>query len=197
MEGTESPVIIRTARREDAERLLEIYAYYVLHTAISFDYEVPSVTEFQDRIAHTLQRYPWIVLEDAEGIRGYAYAGPFIARKAYDRSCELSIYLERNAVRKGYGRRLYEALEAHLTEQGICNLYACIGDPIEEDAYLTRNSEQFHRHLGFVKVGTFHRCGYKFGRWYNMIYMEKMTDRRLAYDKQEDSSGIQCLHTRP
>ena len=59
-------------------------------------------------------------------------------------------------------------------KKGILNLYACIGDPIEEDAYLNRNSEQFHQHLGFTKVGEFHQCGFKFGRWYNMIWMEKI-----------------------
>ena len=57
---------------------------------------------------------------------------------------------------------------------GILNLYACIASPIEEDEYLTANSEQFHAHLGFEKVGEFHRCGYKYGRWYNMIWMEKI-----------------------
>lgn len=69
---------------------------------------------------------------------------------------------------------LYEALEEKLKAQGIRNLYACIADPIGEDPYLTKDSEQFHRHLGFIKVGEFHRCGYKFGRWYNMIWMEKI-----------------------
>ena len=57
---------------------------------------------------------------------------------------------------------------------GILNLYACIGYPEYEDEYLTTNSADFHTHLGFVKVGEFHKCGYKFGRWYNMIWMEKM-----------------------
>ena len=57
---------------------------------------------------------------------------------------------------------------------GILNLYACIGYPETEDEYLTRNSAGFHAHLGYIKVGEFHKCGYKFGRWYNMIWMEKM-----------------------
>lgn len=57
---------------------------------------------------------------------------------------------------------------------GITNLYACIGYPQTEDEYLDKNSEQFHAHLGFQTVGTFHRCGYKFNRWYDMIWMEKM-----------------------
>ncbi len=58
--------------------------------------------------------------------------------------------------------------------QNILNLYACIGYPEQEDEYLTTNSADFHSHLGFVKVGEFHQCGYKFGRWYHMIWMEKI-----------------------
>lgn len=69
---------------------------------------------------------------------------------------------------------LYEALEKELKDRGILNLYACIGDPLTEDEYLTKNSERFHRHMGYRKVGEFHKCGYKFNRWYNMIWMEKM-----------------------
>ena len=68
---------------------------------------------------------------------------------------------------------------------GILNVYACIADPVEEDEYLTRSSEQFHRHLGFVKVGDFHLCGYKFGRWYNVIWMEKMIGTRPGASTQK------------
>ena len=57
---------------------------------------------------------------------------------------------------------------------GVLNLYACIGYPQAEDEYLTKNSAQFHEHLGFTLAGTFHNCGYKFGRWYDMIWMEKV-----------------------
>lgn len=57
---------------------------------------------------------------------------------------------------------------------GITNLYACIGVPEVEDEYLTRNSIEFHEHLGFKQVGEFHNCGYKFDRWYNMVWAEKI-----------------------
>jgi len=114
------------------------------------------------------------VAEEGGVILGYAYAGPFVGRAAYGHCCELSIYLDRAARRKGYGRRLYEALEAELSSRGVLNLYACIGDPGEEDEYLTRDSERFHRRLGFTLAGRFHACGRKFGRWYNMIWMEKI-----------------------
>lgn len=166
--------MIRSAAVTDAERLLEIYAYYVEHTAITFEYDVPAPEEFRARIAHTLERYPYLVLEEDGVIRGYAYAGVFKGRAAYDRSCEMTIYLDHEAKGRGAGRALYEALEEELRKMGILNLYACIGDPIVEDEYLTKNSEQFHRHMGYTKVGEFHQCGYKFGRWYNMIWMEKL-----------------------
>ena len=165
---------IRSAVPEDAPRLLDIYAYYVEHTAISFEYDVPSPAEFQRRIEKTLEKYPYLVLEEEGRLLGYAYAGVFKDRAAYRYACEVSIYLDRSARGRGFGRRLYEALEAELRARGIRNLYACIGDPITEDEYLTKNSQRFHEHMGYTKVGEFHRCGRKFGRWYNMIWMEKL-----------------------
>ena len=120
-----------------------------------------------------MKRYPYLVLEKDGKIQGYAYASAFIGRAAYDWSCETSIYLDHTVLKCGLGRKLYEALEGKLREMGILNLYACIGYPEVEDAYLTKNSAEFHSHLGFSSVGNFHKCGYKFGRWYNMIWMEK------------------------
>ncbi len=164
---------IRCASPDDTKRLLEIYAYYVTNTAISFEYDVPSETEFCSRILNTLQKYPYLVLEEDGIIQGYAYAGVFKSRAAYSRSCEVSIYVDHDAKRRGYGSKLYEALEDRLKKQGIVNMYACIAHPVVEDEYLTRDSENFHRQLGFSTVGEFHQCAYKFGRWYNMIRMEK------------------------
>ena len=165
---------IRTAEKADAGRLLEIYGYYVEHTAISFEYETPTLAQFTERMERIQRRYPYLVLLRDGRIEGYAYAGPLKGRAAYDRCCEVTIYLDRSAQKCGLGRRLYEALEAELKRMGILNLYACIGCPEGEDPYLTTNSADFHAHLGFVKNGEFHRCGYKFGRWYNMIWMEKL-----------------------
>ena len=172
--------MIREATINDAPRLLEIYGYYVKHTAISFEYEVPSVEEFQARIERTLVRYPYLVLEEEDFVLGYAYAGPFKARAAYDWSCELSIYLDKDCHGKGFGRRLYEALEERLKAQGIQNLYACIAFPDEEDEYLTINSVEFHEHMGYRRVGVFRQCAYKFGRWYSMTWMEKMLGEHQA-----------------
>ena len=171
--------MIRSAKESDAERLLEIYSYYVVNTAISFEYETPDLKEFKDRIANTLKKYPYLVLEEDGVIRGYAYAGVFKARAAYDHCCEVTIYLDHDSKGKGYGRALYSALEDALKKIGVINLYACIADPVTEDEYLTKNSECFHRHMGYSKVGDFHKCGYKFGRLYNMIWMEKIIGDKL------------------
>ena len=144
------------------------------NSAITFEYEVPSVEEFQQRIANTLKKYPYLVVEKEGMILGYAYAGVFKDRAAYDWSAEVTIYLKFDAVKSGLGRKLYEELETELKKRGFLNLYACIGYPIEEDEYLTRKSAEFHAHLGHQTVGEFQKCGYKFGRWYNMIWMEKL-----------------------
>lgn len=167
-------VEIRTARLDDAGALLNIYGYYVKNTAITFKYEVPSVDEFRSRMEGILKKYPYLVAVQNGRIVGYAYARAFVGRAAYDWSAEMSIYLDRGARKRGLGRALYEALEGALGRMGILNLYACIAYPGTQDEYLTANSAQFHAHMGFQKVGEFHQCGYKFGRWYHMIWMEKI-----------------------
>ena len=87
------------------------------------------------------------------------------------------MYLDRSARRCGLGRQLYRALEDRLKEMGILNMYACIAYPDKEDEYLNSNSADFHTHLGFTRVGKFHKCGFKFGRWYNIVWMEKIIGR--------------------
>lgn len=167
-------ITIRNASLDDAERILEIYDYYVRSTAISFECVTPTIAEFRERMKNIMKKYPYLVILKDGQIAGYAYAGAFIGRAAYDWSCELTIYLDRNVKKCGLGRQLYEALENELRKMGILNMYACIGYPEKEDEYLTTNSADFHAHLGFVKVGEFHNCGYKFNRWYHMIWMEKI-----------------------
>lgn len=166
---------IRVATPADAEALLAIYAPYVQHTAITFETAVPAAADFKNRIAATLPRYPYLVAQAAGEIVGYAYTGAFVGRAAYDWAAETSIYLAAGRRGKGWGRKLYAALEAVSRAQGLVNLYACIGMPAEpQDPYLTDASAAFHAHLGYRRVGTFRRCGYKFARWYDMIWMEKI-----------------------
>lgn len=167
-------ITIRAADLDDAQALLEIYAPYVERTAISFETEIPSLEMFRERIRNTLRRYPYLVAAGEGGLLGYAYTGPFVGRAAYGWAAETTIYLREDARRQGVGRRLYTALEDVSRAQNIQNLNACIGSPEVEDRYLTKNSLQFHAHMGYAMVGEFHRCGYKFGNWYNMVWMEKL-----------------------
>ena len=165
---------IRPAKPEDAEKLLAIYAPYVEQTAITFEYEVPIVEEFRERIHNTLKKYPYLVAEQTGEPVGYAYVGPFHDRPAYDWAVETSIYVDQNKKRMGIGKKLHEALEEELRNRGFLNMNACIAYPAQEDEYLTRNSVEFHAHLGYRMVGQFHQCGYKFHRWYDMVWMEKL-----------------------
>ncbi len=168
-------VMIRLATPEDAAEMLKIYAHYVVNTAISFEYEVPSEEEFRERIESTLKRYPYIVAEQEGHIIGYAYVSIFHERKAYDWAVETSIYVDELRKHKGIGGKLHDALEQMLKTQGILNMNACIAWPNgDEDETLTKNSGEFHAHLGYHMVGEFQKCGYKFHRWYNMIWMEKI-----------------------
>lgn len=140
---------IRPATPDDAPALLAIYAPYVTDTAITFEYEVPALSDFRQRIEATLRTHPYLVLERDGEILGYAYTGQL-------------------------GTRLYHALEDASRAQHVQVLYACIAAPTgTDDPHLSRASIDFHTRLGYAVAGTFHRCGYKFGTWYDVVWMEK------------------------
>lgn len=164
---------IRPANVSDAKELLGIYSYYVEKTAISFEYDVPTAEEFEGRIRNISEKYPYLVAVCDGKIVGYAYAGVFKNRAAYDHCVETTIYLAQGVEKQGIGKKLYDQLETELKARGIKNLYACIAVCDVEDEYLTNNSWQFHEHIGYTLVGRFHKCGYKFDKWYDMIWMEK------------------------
>ncbi|MDO5516062.1 MAG: GNAT family N-acetyltransferase [Clostridium sp.] len=179
---------IRKAEIADAEELLSIYKYYVENTDITFEYDTPTVEEFADRIGNTLKKYPYLVAEeegsldssennDSNRIIGYAYAGAFKARRAYDWSVETSIYVRHGAGSHGIGTSLYNELERYLKEMNIINVNACITYPNE-------TSEAFHEKFGYKTVAHFTKCGYKFGQWKDMIWMEKMIGEHK--DKPEE-----------
>lgn len=178
-------VTIRDARLADDGRLLEIYAPYVRDTAITFETEVPDLMEFRQRMEHIRRRYPYLVAEDKGRVLGYAYAAAFHVRAAYDWAVETTIYVDREYRHGGIGGKLYEALDAALGSMGVLNLNACIAAPVDgaEDKHLTNDSEGFHTRMGYTLVGRFHKCGYKFGRWYDMIWMEKMLGKHVETPK--------------
>lgn len=165
---------IRIATAEDAKAIREIYAPYVLNTAVSFEYEVPSVDEFRKRIINTLAVYPYLVAVDNGVIVGYAYAGAFHARAAYSHCVELSIYVSQDHRGRGAGRSLYQKLEELLIRQNVYSVHACIAVPDGEDEHLTDDSEKFHSKMGFETAGRHERCGYKLGKWYSIIWMDKV-----------------------
>lgn len=169
-------ITIRTAIPDDAEQLLAIYAPYVEQTAITFEYDVPSVEEFRHRIEKSLEKFPYLVAEHNGQIVGYTYASTFRVRPAYNHCVEMSIYIAQDAHRRAIGTRLYEELESRLRDSGFINLNASVTWVEKENNHLTHQSISFHEKMGYKKVAHFHRCGYKFGEWYDMVWMEKLLD---------------------
>ena len=166
-------IVIRTATPDDAPRLSEIYAPYVENTSVTFEYEVPTEHEFRSRIENTLRKYPYLVAECGGKIVGYAYAGIFKERAAYNWAVELSVYVDSGFLRHSVGAVLYDRLEDILKKQNVTNLYACITYSDVEDAVHDNGSIRFHENRGFVLTAHFHKCGYKFSRWWDMVWMEK------------------------
>ena len=173
--------MIRIATTEDAGEIQKIYAPYVENTAITFEYDVPDVREMRHRIALTLEEYPYLVAVENEKIVGYAYTSSFHGRAAYKHCAEVSIYLDEEHKDKGYGRALYQELEKYLVRQNVNVLYACITETErQDDPRLTDGSIRFHEKMGYVTVGRHNLCGYKFDKWYSVIWMEK-----VIADRQE------------
>jgi len=165
---------IRDVNEKDAERLVEIYSYYVKNTAVSFEYDAPTVEEFADRIKKISSKYPYLVCEVDGKVVGYVYAGRYRERKAFDWTVETSIYIDKDCRKQGIGRVLYKELETRLKAQGIVSLLASIAYVEPEDEYLTNDSVIFHNKLGYEKVAHMKKVGYKFGRWYDLVWAEKI-----------------------
>ena len=164
----------KNAAASDAEVIQSIYAPYVEHTAITFEYDVPSVEEFRKRITDTVQHYPYILLLADDVVCGYAYAHRFHERKAFDPSVEISIYLDQSCRSKGYGSALYRKLEERLRAQGVASVYAVVAaTKRSKDPYVTDASIQFHTRMGFEIAGRLSNCANKFNLWYDIVYMEK------------------------
>jgi len=160
-------ITIRMAAEDDAEGILAIYAPYVTDTAITFEYDIPTIEDFAERIKRTLMKYPYLVAILDKKIVGYAYASIFKDRAAYDWAVEMTVYVRQDCKAKGIGKNLYIALEEMLEKQNIINLNACI-------AYPNPVSIGFHQDMGYKTVGHFTKCGYKFETWYDMVWMEKL-----------------------
>ena len=159
--------MLRIAAEADVPVMLAIYAPYILTTTYSFEYEVPSEDEFLRRFRNITVQFPWLVWEEAGEVLGYAYGSLPFERAAYSWCAEASVYLKPEARGRGIGRKLYTALEAILRQQGYRVVYAIITS--ENTA-----SVAFHRKMGYKFLADFQNCGYKFGRWLGVTWMEKL-----------------------
>lgn len=157
---------IRAAQISDAAPLLGIYAPYIRDTAITFEYEVPPAEEFAGRIEAVTRSFPWLVCEIDGHAAGYAYTASFRPRAAFQWDAEVSVYLSPEYHRMGIASVLYACMESVVREQGYLNLYALITHP-------NPVSEGFHTSRGFRPLGIYQRTGYKFGKWHDLIVMEK------------------------
>ncbi|GHC81063.1 N-acetyltransferase [Nocardiopsis terrae] len=156
---------IRDATVADAAACAALYAPYVTDTAITFELTPPPPEQMAERITAAQREHAWIVLEDEEGVAGYAYGGTFRTRSAYRWTCEVSVYLQRGRHRRGAGRALYAELLPRLAERGMRTAIACMTLP--NDA-----SQGLHRAMGFEDVGVMRRVGHKHGTWHDVAWAQ-------------------------
>lgn len=158
--------MLRFATIHDVPAILNIYAPYILNTAVTFEYDVPGLPEFEARFNAITQDCPWLVWEENGVVLGYAYAEKPFTRAAYQWAADLAIYLHPDAQGKGIGRKLYNAVEDMIRRQGYCLCYGVVTSANERSC-------AFHEAMGYIRRAEFPRCGYKFGQWYDTIWYEK------------------------
>ncbi|MBX7172696.1 MAG: GNAT family N-acetyltransferase [Pyrinomonadaceae bacterium] len=156
---------IRPVTLEDAPQIAEIYNYYIINTHHTFETEPLSVEETEERIKKVTANYPYLVAEEEGEILGYAHAGRFKLRQAYEHSCEVIIYVKNEAKKRGVGSSLYMDLFDLLEQTDIHVMIAGIALPND-------SSVKFHERLGFVKAAHFKEIGYKLGRWFDVGYWQ-------------------------
>ena len=158
--------MIRLATEFDIPQILDIYAPYILHTAVSFEYSVPTLEAFTERFRTITAQFPWVVWEKDEKVLGYAYGSLPFERAAYSWCSEVSIYLAPQIHGKGVGRQLYGVLEHIMQRQGYHVIYSLITSENEV-------SLRFHKKYGYIPRAEFPDCGFKFGRWLGIFWLEK------------------------
>ena len=167
---------IRFATQADVPAILAIYAPYITDSVISFEYEVPTLTEFSERVRVIQTQFPYLVAELDGRILGYAYASKHRDRTAYQWSVETSVYVHPDGHRQGIARQLYTILLTYLRQQGYVNAFAGITSP-------NLSSEAFHRSMGFDYLGTYSNIGYKMGAWHSVAWFQL-----VLQDHQPDPS---------
>jgi L-amino acid N-acyltransferase YncA len=162
-------LLIRPSRPPDLAAITAIYAQHVLNGTGTFETEAPTLADMTARRDDVLaKQLPYLVVEDAGKIIGFAYCNWFKARPAYRYSAEDSIYLSPEAQRRGLGRALLTELASRAEAVGVRKLIAVIGDSANA------GSIGLHSSVGFTQVGVLTSCGWKFDRWLDIVLMEKV-----------------------
>ncbi|MFD1331141.1 GNAT family N-acetyltransferase [Methylopila musalis] len=168
MTASPRPLGLRDATDADLPALAAIYAHHVLSGTASFEIEPPDAAAMGRRLAAVRAAgLPWLVAERDGRLLGYAYAGPYRARPAYDWTIEDSIYVADDARGQGAGRALLEALIARCEQGPWRQMVAVIGG--SDNA----GSIGLHAALGFQPAGTLRAVGFKFGRWIDSVFMQR------------------------
>ena len=153
--------IIRLAEEHDVPGILEIYAPFILETAVTFEEMVPEEDSFWERIQLIMTELPFLVCKIDGRIAGYAYASGYRSRASYRWTKEVSVYVHPDFQRKKVALALYTSLNELIRYQGIADLLAIITMP-------NKSSVAFHEYLGYRKCGEFSKVGYKLNQWQNV-----------------------------
>jgi len=160
-------VTIRPARPEDAAQIAALYAHHVRNGTATFDTEPPPADHWRSKVDLMRARgWPFLVVEADGALLGFAYAAQFRERPAYRHCCEDSIYVRADRLGHGIGTALLGALVDAAGASGFTQMLAVIGDA--EPA-----SVALHARLGFRHAGRMENVGYKFGRWLDIVYMQR------------------------
>jgi phosphinothricin acetyltransferase len=159
---------VRSAADADLPAVQAIYAHHVLHGSASFETVPPDLAEMARRHADITRRgMPYLVAEVGGEILGYAYAGPYRPRAAYRFTLEDSVYVAEGAAGRGVGRLLLDRLIADATALGYRQMLAVIGDSGNLGSIV------LHQRAGFTHLGTLQSVGFKFGRWLDVVLMQR------------------------
>ena len=160
--------MIRNVKMSDAKNITEIYNYYIENTVITFQTDLLSVEETEKKIEELLLKgFPYIVYEENNEVIGYAYAGVWRDRKAYEITLETSIYLDQSKIKKGIGRQLYKELIERSRQIGVHSLIGVVSVPNE-------GSKKLHLEFGFELLGTFKEVGQKFNKYVSVEFWQLM-----------------------
>ena len=163
-----SAATIRPVQSEDIPAITRIYTQAVQHGTASFEIEPLGEAEMARRLdALIAGRFPYLVAVLDGAVAGYAYAGPYRARSAYDFTVEDSVYIAPQAQRRGIGRALLDRVIVESEARGCRQMIAVIGDSAQAA------SIALHAAAGFRRVGTFDAVGFKFGRWLDSVLMQR------------------------